>query len=52
VHLAIILVLAPTIDVFGPLGTPTWFTKSIDDREAALRGAGKIDLKVARHAGG
>jgi parvulin-like peptidyl-prolyl isomerase len=52
VHLAVILVLAPAVDVFGPLGTPTWFTKSIDDREAALRHAGRIDLKVARHAGG
>jgi hypothetical protein len=52
VHLAIILVLAPTVDLFGPMGTPSWFTKSIDDREAALRRAGKIDLKVARHAGG
>ncbi len=52
VHLAVILVLAPAVDTFGPLGTPTWFTKSIDDREAALRGAGKIELKVARHAGG
>jgi parvulin-like peptidyl-prolyl isomerase len=52
VHLAVILVLSPAVDVFGPLGTPTWFTKSIDDREAVLRGAGKIDLKVARHAGG
>lgn len=52
VHLAVILVLAPAVDLFGPIGTPTWFTKSIDDREAALRRAGKIDLKVARHAGG
>jgi parvulin-like peptidyl-prolyl isomerase len=52
IHLAIILVLAPAVDVFGPLSTPTWFTKSIDDREAALRRAGRIDLKVARHAGG
>jgi PPIC-type PPIASE domain/SurA N-terminal domain len=52
VHLAIILVLAPAADVFGPLGTPTWFTRSIDDREAALRRAGKVDLKVAGHAGG
>jgi parvulin-like peptidyl-prolyl isomerase len=52
IHLAVILVLAPAVDVFGPLGTPTWFTKSIDDREAALRRAGRIDVKVARHAGG
>jgi hypothetical protein len=52
VHLAIILVLAPAVDLFGPMGTPTWFTKSIDDHEAALRRAGRIDLKVARHAGG
>jgi parvulin-like peptidyl-prolyl isomerase len=52
VHLAVILVLAPAVDLFGPIGTPTWFTKSIDDRESALRRAGKIDLKVARYAGG
>jgi parvulin-like peptidyl-prolyl isomerase len=52
VHLAVILVLAPAIDAFGPLGTPTWFTKFIDDREAALRRAGRIDIKVANHAGG
>ena len=51
-HLAVILVLAPTVDLFGPMGTPTWFTKSIDDREAVLRRAGKIDVRVARHAGG
>lgn len=52
VHLAVILVLAPTVDLFGPLGTPTWFTKSIDDREAALRRAGRIEVKAARHAAG
>ncbi|HEX9097591.1 MAG TPA: peptidylprolyl isomerase [Candidatus Dormibacteraeota bacterium] len=51
-HLAVILVLAPVVDLFGPLGTPTWFTKTIDDREAALRRAGKIEVKVARHAAG
>ena len=52
VHLAVILVLAPAVDLFGPIGTPTWFTKFIDAREAGLRRGGKIDLKVARHAGG
>jgi parvulin-like peptidyl-prolyl isomerase len=52
IHLAVILVLAPAVDLFGPMGTPTWFTKSIDDQEAALRRAGKIDVKVAHHAGG
>ena len=52
VHLAVILVLAPAVDLFGPIGTPTWFTKFIDDRETGLRGAGKIDVKVTRHAGG
>ena len=51
-HLAVILILAPTVDAFGPLGVPTWFTKFIDDREAALRRAGRIDVRVARHAGG
>jgi parvulin-like peptidyl-prolyl isomerase len=52
VHLAVILVLAPAVDLFGPIGTPAWFTKFIDDRETALRRAAKIDLKVASHAGG
>jgi parvulin-like peptidyl-prolyl isomerase len=52
VHLAVILVLAPAVDLFGPIGTPTWFTKFVDDREAALRRAGKIDVKVTGHAGG
>jgi parvulin-like peptidyl-prolyl isomerase len=52
IHLAVILVLAPAVDQFGPLGTPTWFTRFIDDREAALRRDGRIDVKVARHAGG
>ena len=52
VHLAVILVLAPAVDAFGPLGTPAWFTKFIDDREAVLRRAGKIDVKVAPHASG
>jgi parvulin-like peptidyl-prolyl isomerase len=52
VHLAIILVLAPSVDLFGPLGTPTWFTKSIDDRQSALRRAARIEIKVAPHARG
>jgi parvulin-like peptidyl-prolyl isomerase len=52
VHLAVILVLAPTVDLYSPQGTPAWFTKFIDDREAALRRAGKIELKVGNRAGG
>jgi parvulin-like peptidyl-prolyl isomerase len=52
IHLAVILVLAPAVDQFGAIGTPTWFTRFIDDREAVLRRAGRIDVKVARHAGG
>ena len=52
VHLAVILVLAPAVDLYSPQGTPSWFTKFIDDREAALQRAGRIDLKVAKHAGG
>jgi len=42
IHLAVILVLAPAVDQFGPLGTPTWYTRFIDDRErpcAALVGS-------------
>jgi parvulin-like peptidyl-prolyl isomerase len=51
-HLAIILVLAPAVDLYSPQGTPSWFTKFIDDREAALRRAGRIELKVGNRAGG
>jgi parvulin-like peptidyl-prolyl isomerase len=50
-HLATILVLAPAVDLYSPQGTPAWFTKFIDDREAALRRAGRIELKVAANAG-
>ena len=52
VHLAVILVLAPTVDLYSPQGTPTWFTKFIDDRETALRRAGRIELKVGGNGGG
>ena len=51
VHFAVILVLAPAVDLYSPQGTPSWFTKFIDDREAALRRAGRIDLKVGARAG-
>ena len=52
VHLAVILVLAPAVDLYSAQGTPAWFTKFVDDREASLQRAGKIDLKVGKHAGG
>lgn len=52
VHLAVILVLAPAVDLYSPQGTPAWFTKFIDDRESALRRDGKIVLKVGSHAAG
>src|SRR6202171_927501 len=51
-HLAVILVLAPTVDLYSPQGTPAWFTTFIDDRESALQRAGRIKLKVGKHAGG
>jgi parvulin-like peptidyl-prolyl isomerase len=52
VHLATILVLAPSVDLYSPQGTPAWFTKFIDDREVALRRDGRIELKVGNRAGG
>ena len=52
VHLATILVLAPSVDLYSPQGTPAWFTKFIDDREAALRRDGRIELKVGSRASG
>jgi parvulin-like peptidyl-prolyl isomerase len=52
VHLAVILVLAPAVDLYSPQGTPPWFTKFIDDREAALQRARRIELKVGEHAVG
>jgi parvulin-like peptidyl-prolyl isomerase len=51
VHLAVIVVLAPAVDLYSPQGTPSWFTKFIDDREAALRRAGRIELKVGNASG-
>jgi parvulin-like peptidyl-prolyl isomerase len=52
VHLAVILLLAPAVDLYSPQGTPAWFTKFIDEREATLRRAGRIELKVGNRAGG
>jgi len=52
VHLAVILVLAPTIDVYSPQGTPVWLTKFLDDRETTLKRDGKIAIKVGSHARG
>jgi len=52
VHLAVILVLAPSVDLSSPQGTPSWFTKFVEDRESALRRDGKIVLKVGSRAGG
>ena len=52
VHLGAILVLAPAVELYSPQGTPPWFTKFIDDRDAALRRAGRFELKVGSHAGG
>src|ERR1700730_4559637 len=52
VHLGAILVLAPAVDLYSPQGTPAWFTTFIDDRDAALRRAGRIELKVGSSASG
>jgi parvulin-like peptidyl-prolyl isomerase len=46
IHLAVILVLAPTVDVFSPQGTPAWFTTFINDRESALQRDSKITVRV------
>ncbi|HVH65894.1 MAG TPA: peptidylprolyl isomerase, partial [Candidatus Acidoferrum sp.] len=51
VHLAVILVLAPTVDLFSPQGTPAWFTTFVADRETALKRDGKLEVKVGSHAG-
>jgi len=40
------------VDLYGPQGTPTWFTKFVDDREVVLRRAGRIELKVGNRASG
>ena len=50
VHLAVILVLAPSIELYSPQGTGAWFTKFVDDRESGLRRAGKIVVKVGSSA--
>jgi parvulin-like peptidyl-prolyl isomerase len=46
IHLFVILVLAPSVDLFSPQGTPAWFTKLIDDTESELRRDGKITVRV------
>jgi parvulin-like peptidyl-prolyl isomerase len=51
VHLAVILVLAPSADLYSPQATPPWLTKFIDDRLATLRRDGKIAIKVGSYAG-
>jgi parvulin-like peptidyl-prolyl isomerase len=51
VHLAVLLVLAPSVELFSPQGTPPWFISAIDERESALRRDGKIAIKVGSHAG-
>jgi parvulin-like peptidyl-prolyl isomerase len=52
IHLAVMLVLAPSADLFTQDTTPAWFTKVIDDREAALRRNGRIEIRVGSRAGG
>jgi parvulin-like peptidyl-prolyl isomerase len=52
VHLAVILVLAPSADLIGVDTTPHWFTSFITDRETALKKAKKIEIRVGSHAGG
>jgi len=52
VHLAAILILAPSVELYSPQATAAWFTKFIDDRESSLGRDGAIVLKVGSHAGG
>jgi hypothetical protein len=52
VHLAVILVLAPSADLIGADTTPHWFTSFITEREMALQAAKKIEIRVGSHAGG
>jgi len=52
IHLATILVLAPAVDLYSPQSTPPWFATYIDDRDAALRRAGRIELTVGGNASG
>ena len=51
VHLAVILVLAPTVDMISAQGTPGWFTSFLSDQESALRRDGKIMVNVGNQAG-
>lgn len=52
VHLAVILVLAPSADLIGTDTTPHWFTSFITEQEAALQTSKKIEIRVGSHAGG
>jgi hypothetical protein len=51
VHLAVVLILAPTVDMISPQGTPAWFTSFLGDRESGLRRDGKITINVGSQTG-
>jgi parvulin-like peptidyl-prolyl isomerase len=46
VHLTVILVLAPAVDLYTPDSRPPWFDRFIKARYDALLHQGKIDIKV------
>jgi parvulin-like peptidyl-prolyl isomerase len=50
VHLYVLLVLAPSVELFTPQATPAWFSTLIADKETQLRRDGKIRLRVGSHA--
>lgn len=50
-HLAVVLILAPTVDMISAQGTPGWFTSFLTDQESALRRDGKITINVGSQAG-
>ena len=51
VHLAVVLILAPTVDMISPQGTPAWFTTFLADQESALRRDGKLTINVGSQSG-
>ncbi len=52
VHLAVIVVLAPSADLYTPDSRPRWFDRYVEARLGALTRAGRIDIRVGSHGRG
>jgi len=52
IHLAVILVLAPAVELYSGESQPGWFDRWVKDRRDALAAAGRLELKVGSQSRG